>query len=442
MRKLSLSLVTIAALTLAGCHGDEPHHPTTPPTIAQGIFKDSTVSGLTFESGGQRGVTDANGSFSYEVDNVVTFSVGGVTLGSGIGAPIMTPVDLIPLASSNSPRVKNIVRFLTMLDSTPPLSDGIQISSAVQSVSNSWNQIDFTSVNLDADLASIISDVASADARTPNLLSTVEAQEHLTSTLLCMYSGAFVGRFSGGDQGRIGFYVSSGTDITYGANTADTSGANEVYGIAYSTNSNRYARISGNDVKYDANARFLPIGHNYIRRFISGAPDFSDVDGDSVAAGNLAAPTPIPGELESSYIGNFTTPNSASGEWEKRIPTFATGLFSATRIGGAPDKLYRFTAQYFTAADTNQTEDAGLFTFDIDSLGNVSGLAYSLVNNTQEGLTGTASLTAAINGLQLTTTSGITITATINLSAGTIVGGLWNGGGSNGTFSGSGCQLN
>jgi len=441
MRKLSLSLVTIAALTLVGCHGDEPHHVTTPPTIAQGVFKDSTVSGLTFESGGQRGVTDASGNFSYEVDNFVTFSVGGVTLGSGIGAPIMTPVDLIPLASSDSPRVKNIVRFLTMLDSSPPLSDGVQISSAVQSVASSWNQVDFTSVDLDADLASIISDVASVDARTPTLLNTAEAKQHLTSTLLCMYSGAFVGRFSGGDQGRIGFYVSSGTDITYGNNTADTSGANEVYGIAYSTSTNRYARISGDDIKYDANSRFLPVGHNYIRRFISGAPDFSDVDGDSVAAGNLAAPTPIPGELESSYIGNFTTPFSTSGEWIKRIPApAATGVFSATRIGGAPDALHRFTAQYFTAADTSQTQDAGLFTFDIDSLGSVSGLAYSLVNNTQEGLAGTA--IAGVNGLLATTTSGTTITATIDIAAGTFLGGLWNDGGNNGTFTGSGCQLN
>ena len=442
MRKLSLSLVTIAALTLAGCHGDEPHHPTTAPTIASGSFKDSTVSGLTFESGGQRGVTDADGSFSYEVDNFVTFSVGGVTLGSSIGAPIMTPVDLIPLASSDSPQVKNIVRFLTMLDSTPPLSNGIQISSAVQSVASSWNQLDFTSVDLEADLAGIMSDVVSADARTPVLLNTVEAKQHLESTLLCLNSGAFVGTFSGGDQGRIGFYVSSGSDLSYGANTADTSGANEVYGIAYSTSTNRYARISGNDIKYDANSRFLPVGHNYIRRFISGAPDFSDVDGDSVAAGNLAALTPIPGELESSYIGNFTTPNSTSGEWTKRIPTAATGLFSATRIGGAPDTLYRFTAQYLTAGDTSHTQDAGLFTFDINSSGTVSGLAYSIVNNTQEGLSGTASLTAATNGLQLTTTSGITIDATIDLSAGTIVGGVWDSGGSNGTFTGSGCQLN
>jgi len=59
-----------------------------------------------------------------------------------------------------------------------------------------------------------------------------------------------VGTFSGGDQGIIGFYVSSGTDTTYGdyAFTNKTSGINDVYGIAYSTNTNRYARISGDNI--------------------------------------------------------------------------------------------------------------------------------------------------------------------------------------------------
>jgi len=433
MYKLSLSLVTIAVLALAGCHGDDEVQPNAAaPTIASGMFKDSSVSGLTFESGGERGITGADGSFTYEVGNFITFSVGGVILGAGIGAAIMTPVDLITHGSSDSPQVKNIVRFLTMLDSTPPLSDGIQISSAVQAVANSWNPIDFTSIDLDADLASIISDVASVDARTPELLNTEDAKAHLTSTLLCLNSGAFVGTFSGGDQGIIGFYVSSGTDTTYGdyAFTNKTSGINDVYGIAYSTNTNRYARISGDNIKYGT--RFIPIGHNDIRRFIRGAPDFSDIDGDLVTTA----------ELESTYTGNFTTPNSTSGDWIKRIPFPATsGVFSGARIGGAPDALYRFSAQYFTAADTNHTQDAGLFTFDIDSLGNVSGLVYSIVNNTQESLAGNA-VDLGSNGLQITAASGTTITGTIDLSEGKITGGVWDDGLNNGLFNGSGCRLN
>ncbi|VAW88220.1 hypothetical protein MNBD_GAMMA17-122 [hydrothermal vent metagenome] len=431
MHKLSLSLVTIAALALAGCHGDDVLLAEAPaPTIASGMFKDSSVSGLTFESGGQSGITGPDGSFSYEVGNSITFSVGGISLGSGIGAPIMTPIDLITNASSDSPRVKNIVRFLTMLDSTPPLSSGIQISSAVQTVADSWNPVDFASVDLSADLASIISDVASADARTPILLNTEDAKSHLTSTLLCLYSGAFVGTFTGSDQGRIGLHVNSGSYITSITNPPPSgpisNNTNDVEGIIYSAIDNRYAVLSGNKVD---DLRFIPIGHNYIRRFISGAPDTTDVDNDA----NLI-------ELESTFTGNFTSPNSASGEWIKRIPTTASGTFSGTRIGGAADALYRFTAEYISASDPSHTNDAGLFTFDIDSNNNVTGIAHSIVNNTQESLSGIAN--PGVNGLQLTTASGTTITGTIDLSAGTIFGGLWNDGVNNGTFSASGCQLN
>ncbi len=424
MHKLSLSLVTTAVLALTGCHGDDvPQAEALVPTIASGMFKDSSVSGLTFESGGQNGITGLDGSFSYEVGNFVTFSVGGVTLGSAIGTPIITPVDLITNASSDTPQVKNIVRFLTMLDSTPPLSSGIQISSAVQTVANSWNQVDFTSINLDADLAGIISDVASADARVPILLNTEDAKAHLTSTLLCLYSGAFVGTFTGSDQGRIGFHVNSGTTLD--------SGTNEVEGITYSTLTNRYAVLSGDRAD---DLRFLPVGHNNIRRFINGAPDSADIDNDTDLT-----------ELESIFTGNFTTPDSTQGEWEKSIPTAASGTFSGTRIGGAADALYRFTAEYISAADPDRTNDAGLYTFDIDSSNNVTGIAYSIVNNTMESLSGIAN--PGVSGLRIITASGTTISGTIidgtfTLPDGIILGGVWNDGINNGTFSASGCQLN
>ncbi|MCF6324947.1 MAG: hypothetical protein L3J89_11615 [Gammaproteobacteria bacterium] len=424
MHKLSLSLVTIAALALAGCHGDDVIHAETPaPIIASGMFKDSSVSGLTFESGGQSGTTGSDGSFNYEVGNSVTFSVGGIILGTGIGAPIMTPIDLITNGSSDSPQVKNMVRFLTMLDSTPPLSSGIQISSAVQTIANSWNQVDFSSINLDADLAGIISDVASADSRIPVLLNTEDAKLHLTSTLLCLYSGAFVGTFTGSDQGRIGFHVNSGTILD--------SGTNEVEGITYSTVTNRYAILSGDRAD---DLRFIPVGHNDIRRFINGAPDSTDVDNDTDLT-----------ELESIFTGNFTTPDSTSGEWIKRIPTAASGTFSGTRIGGAADALYRYTAEYISAADPDRTNDAGLYTFDIDSSNNVTGVAYSIVNNTMESLSGVAN--GGLNGLQITTASGTTISGTINydnivITDGRVIGGLWNDGVNNGTFTTSGCQLN
>lgn len=50
--------------------------------IATGQFKDSNGEGLSFVSGTQRGVTDVNGNFGFELGGTVTFSIGGVTLGT------------------------------------------------------------------------------------------------------------------------------------------------------------------------------------------------------------------------------------------------------------------------------------------------------------------------------------------------------------------------
>ena len=81
-----------------------------------GIFKDANVSGLSYRSGSQAGVTGPGGEFVYEVGQMVTFSLGGVTLGSSIGKAVVTPVDLVSGGSTSNARVQNMVRFLTMLD--------------------------------------------------------------------------------------------------------------------------------------------------------------------------------------------------------------------------------------------------------------------------------------------------------------------------------------
>ena len=46
----------------------------------------------------------------------VTFSVGGVALGTVAAEEVITPVDLVPDGTTDTPAVQNIVRFLMMLD--------------------------------------------------------------------------------------------------------------------------------------------------------------------------------------------------------------------------------------------------------------------------------------------------------------------------------------
>jgi len=183
---------------------------------AGGVFKDSNTSGLHYVSGSQSGTTGPDGSFTYEVGQPVTFSIGGVTIGTVVGQSVITPVDLVSGANSNSVQVQNIVRFLLMLDSDGDPTNGINISTATQAVAASWSQVNFTTANLPAALVSIISDAASADGTPHTLPDTTVAKAHLESTLLCTRAGAFRGTFSGTDTGAFGFLVDAKTGFLSG----------------------------------------------------------------------------------------------------------------------------------------------------------------------------------------------------------------------------------
>lgn len=112
-------------------HNPAPHpaqHPSQAPVrpsvqaqataiVLQGQFKVTNIAGLRFVSGGQSGVTNSSGTFTYEQGADITFSIGGVTLGITTGKAIITPIDLIASGSADHIAVQNMVRFLLMLDS-------------------------------------------------------------------------------------------------------------------------------------------------------------------------------------------------------------------------------------------------------------------------------------------------------------------------------------
>jgi hypothetical protein len=52
------------------------------------------LAGLAFESGAQKGTTDAKGAFTYEEGKTVRFSLGGELLGEPAGAPLVTPYQI------------------------------------------------------------------------------------------------------------------------------------------------------------------------------------------------------------------------------------------------------------------------------------------------------------------------------------------------------------
>jgi len=382
MKNTSTTITAIIMLAIVGCSSSSNDSDSNTST---GVFKDSNVSGISYVSGKQNGVTGSDGSFTYENGETVTFSVGGVELGTVQGDSIITPVDLVTNGSSESTTVQNIVRFLMMLDSDSNPDNGMSIADAVRTAASDWGQVDFAGSDFENAVATITNSAQAVDSGAYTLPNTAAAKSHLESTLLCTYAGAFKGSYSGGDQGTWGFLV-------------DASNGN-VEGIAYSTVEDDVIELTGS----------TPVSFNQTRSFVSG----------STSSG-------------SSFSGGFPTSNTAAGTWENSIFQ-VSGTFTGTRIGGSVSAVHRFTGHYIG-------DDAGLFSFDIDNSNNVTGVAYSVLEDELVSVSGSLANTL----LLAETSSGAAITATLDTSTGTISNGSWSNSGESvsGSFTGSGCKLN
>ncbi len=111
-------------------------------TTLVGVFVDALVSGLTYHSQNLSGSTDSNGSFAYTLGDTITFSIGGITLGSTNGQSILTPIDVSGAADENDQRVINMVRLLQTLDNDGEQSNGIEITTATRMAASSFS-VDF-----------------------------------------------------------------------------------------------------------------------------------------------------------------------------------------------------------------------------------------------------------------------------------------------------------
>ncbi len=381
-KSLAFSLTAAFMFLLSACGGGSSGSSTTSTTTASGVFKDSNVSGLSYVSGAQSGITGSDGSFTYEVGQSVTFSIGGVTVGTATGQSVVTPVDLVSGGNSGSSHVQNIVRFLTMLDDDGDPTNGISISSAVQTIAKTWTQVNFKAADLGTELASIVADATAIAGETHTLPSASSAKSHMESTLLCTRAGAFRGTYTGTDNGPFGVLIDAKTG--------------NVNGFAFSNTDQAIMTLTGTTaISFDQSAAFV--------------------------SGNVSA--------GATYSGGFTTPNQVGGTWNI---AGGDGTFSGSRIGGVANATYRFTGSYIGG-------DFGLFAFDIDGADKITGVSYSVTDDVQSTLSGTVTG----NLVSATTSDGTNITGTLDKTAGTISG-SWTDTPSQatGTYSGSGCKLN
>lgn len=168
--------------------------------VNNGRLIDAPVQGVRYESGSVSGITGDLGEFQYEAGNTVRFFIGDIALGEAVkGKAVITPLDMVPNGTFDTPAVINIARLLQSFDSIPG-DDLITIpaalrAEAVQSnaaVASSIQYLDFSDETAFVNAATqLISSLTAPYPFTAVLVDRQSAQEHLTRTL------GEAGKFSG-----------------------------------------------------------------------------------------------------------------------------------------------------------------------------------------------------------------------------------------------------
>lgn len=281
-----------------------------------------------------------------------------------------------------------MTRFLMMLDQNNDPSDGIVISSAVQGAASGWSTVNFnqTEGSFTTAVNSIVTSVGTVDMRTPVLSSAATAQAHVEATLRCARSGGFKGTYTDTDHGPVGVMV----DATTGMVTGYFNSAVSPMGTPGSINGSTATTL-------DQSGSFT-------------------VSSGSTSTG-------------ASFTGSYSSPNAISGNWAQGANS---GTFSLSRIGGQANAVHRFTGRFLGSG-------YGLFTFDVNATGGVSGVAYDVTSDALLTLSGNVTGTT----LTGTASNGTQITGTLNTSTGALSGSWTNTAlGASGTYSGGGCKLN
>jgi hypothetical protein len=132
-KNVSLLAALTASALVAACGGSDTTSTATPAPVAQsGVFLDAAVEGLDYTSGTAKGTTQADGGFSCNSGDSMSFSVGGISLGSAPCAAVITPLSLANQSNSNDDKVVNRLMALQLLDEDNDPSNGIRLSSTVK----------------------------------------------------------------------------------------------------------------------------------------------------------------------------------------------------------------------------------------------------------------------------------------------------------------------
>ncbi|MCP8899492.1 hypothetical protein [Gilvimarinus xylanilyticus] len=152
-------------------------------SLLTGIFVDSAVANLDYQTPSVSGQTTAIGEFEYVDGELVSFSIGDLQLPAVSGGSVITPLDLVGTADPRDGQVLNIVRLLLTLDKDGNPDNGIELADAAKAVAT---PVDFSlSAEEFSSSAAVVNLITNAgqDSTVDALVTSEQAEAHFAQTL-------------------------------------------------------------------------------------------------------------------------------------------------------------------------------------------------------------------------------------------------------------------
>jgi hypothetical protein len=177
--------VSVLSMGLSACGGgggsDNSVAPdvTIPPVILEGVFIDSPVENLHYQTTSQSGTTSMNGEFSYQEGEKIVFSIGNITFPEIDAKAVISPLDLFSTQRINNISVLNSIRLLQSLDEDADPLNGILIPEKAHELAAGLT-VDFSSLNFDSLVATFVSDSGGVNKQ---LIDNATATAHFQMSL-------------------------------------------------------------------------------------------------------------------------------------------------------------------------------------------------------------------------------------------------------------------
>jgi hypothetical protein len=176
-------IISALSMSLLACGGGSDNSVTpdvtAPSVMLEGVFIDSPVENLHYQTASSSGTTSMDGEFNYQAGEKIIFSIGDITFPEVEAKAVVTPLDLFSTQNINDPSVVNTIRLLQSLDEDANPQNGILIPEKAHELSAGLT-LDFTHSNFDSLVATLISTSGGANSQ---LIDTVTAIDHFQMSL-------------------------------------------------------------------------------------------------------------------------------------------------------------------------------------------------------------------------------------------------------------------